>query len=597
MTFFNWLNMFGGLAFFLYGMSVMGEGLEKQSGGSLTTLLGKMTSNPIKGVALGAIVTAVIQSSSATTVMVVGFVNAGLMDLTQSMMQLRQALSIIMGANIGTTITAWFLSMVGIESDNFFINMLKPSSFSPIIAMVGICLLMFSKSTRKKDVGSIFLGFALLMYGMLLMSDSAAPLADMPEFANLLVLFQNPLLGMLMGMLMTAVLQSSSASVGILQAITISGLVTYSAAVPIILGQNIGTCVTAMLSSIGTSKNAKRAALGHLYFNIIGAFIFMLAFYGLNQIIHFSFFNEPVTAFNVAILHSLFNVTCTLVLLPFTKHLERLVCFSIKDKEEKKNAALPNLLDERLLVTPGVAIDAADKVTLEMGILGRENLDLAFEVLQKYDSKKSDLMEENENRVDGYEDKLGSYLIRLSERSLSQQDNRQISKLLHTITDFERISDHTCNLLNSATELHEKKISFSEPAMQDLLVLRQAISEILDLTLNCFASEDLADAIQVEPLEEVIDEICINVKNRHIDRMQRGLCSLEKGFIFQDVLTNLERMSDHCSNIAACIIELQHNSFDTHKYLNELRSSGNQSYKNLQKYYREAYKLPELPKL
>ncbi len=590
MTFFNWLNMFGGLAFFLYGMSVMGEGLEKQSGGSLTTLLGKMTSNPIKGVALGAIVTAVIQSSSASTVMVVGFVNSGIM-------QLRQALSIIMGANIGTTITAWFLSMVGIESDNFFINMLKPSSFSPIIAMVGICLLMFSKSTRKKDVGSIFLGFALLMYGMLLMSDSAAPLADMPEFANLLVLFQNPLLGMLMGMLMTAVLQSSSASVGILQAITISGLVTYSAAVPIILGQNIGTCVTAMLSSIGTSKNAKRAALGHLYFNIIGAFIFMLAFYGLNQIIHFSFFNEPVTAFNVAILHSLFNVTCTLVLLPFTKHLERLVCFSIKDKEEKKNAALPNLLDERLLVTPGVAIDAADKVTLEMGILGRENLDLAFEVLQKYDSKKSDLMEENENRVDGYEDKLGSYLIRLSERSLSQQDNRQISKLLHTITDFERISDHTCNLLNSATELHEKKISFSEPAMQDLLVLRQAISEILDLTLNCFASEDLADAIQVEPLEEVIDEICINVKNRHIDRMQRGLCSLEKGFIFQDVLTNLERMSDHCSNIAACIIELQHNSFDTHKYLNELRSSGNQSYKNLQKYYREAYKLPELPKL
>ncbi len=587
MTFFNWLNMFGGLAFFLYGMSVMGEGLEKQSGGSLTTLLGKMTSNPIKGVALGAIVTAVIQSSSATTVMVVGFVNSGIM-------QLRQALSIIMGANIGTTITAWFLSMVGIESDNFFINMLKPSSFSPIIAMVGICLLMFSKSTRKKDVGSIFLGFALLMYGMLLMSDSAAPLADMPEFANLLVLFQNPLLGMLMGMLMTAVLQSSSASVGILQAITISGLVTYSAAVPIILGQNIGTCVTAMLSSIGTSKNAKRAALGHLYFNIIGAFIFMLAFYGLNQIIHFSFFNEPVTAFNVAILHSLFNVTCTLVLLPFTKHL---VCFSIKDKEEKKNTALPNLLDERLLVTPGVAIDAADKVTLEMGILGRENLDLAFEVIQKYDSKKSDLMEENENRVDGYEDKLGSYLIRLSERSLSQQDNRQISKLLHTITDFERISDHTCNLLNSATELHEKKISFSEPAMQDLLVLRQAISEILDLTLNCFASEDLADAIQVEPLEEVIDEICINVKNRHIDRMQRGLCSLEKGFIFQDVLTNLERMSDHCSNIAACIIELQHNSFDTHKYLNELRSSGNQSYKNLQKYYREAYKLPELPKL
>ena len=318
MSFFDWLNMFGGLAFFLYGMSVMGEGLEKQSGGSLTTLLGKMTSNPIKGVALGAAVTAVIQSSSATTVMVVGFVNSGIM-------QLRQALSIIMGANVGTTITAWFLSLVGIESDNFFINMLKPSSFSPIIALIGICLLMFSKSTRKKDVGSIFLGFALLMYGMLIMSNAAAPLADMPEFANLLILFQNPLLGLLMGLLMTAVLQSSAASVGILQAVTISGLVTYSAAVPIILGQNIGTCVTAMLSSIGTSKNARRAALGHLYFNIIGAIIFLAGFYGLHALINFSFFDEPVAAWDVAVLHSLFNVTCTLVLLPFTKQLERLV--------------------------------------------------------------------------------------------------------------------------------------------------------------------------------------------------------------------------------------------------------------------------------
>lgn len=588
MTFFDWLNMFGGLAFFLYGMSVMGEGLEKQSGGSLTTLLGKMTSNPVKGVALGAAVTAVIQSSSATTVMVVGFVNSGIM-------QLRQALSIIMGANVGTTITAWFLSMVGIESDNFFINMLKPSSFSPIIALVGICLLMFSKSTRKKDVGSIFLGFALLMYGMLIMSNAAAPLADMPEFANLLVLFQNPLLGLLMGLLMTAVLQSSAASVGILQAVTISGLVTYSAAVPIILGQNIGTCVTAMLSSIGTSKNARRAALGHLYFNIIGAIIFLTGFYGLHALLNFSFFNEPVAAFDVAILHSLFNVTCTLVLLPFTKQLERLVCFSIKDKEQPNSATLPEILDERLLVTPGVAIDAADKATLEMGILGRENLDLAFGVMQKYDVKKANIMEENEDRIDSYEDKLGTYLIRLSERSLSQQDNRQISKLLHTITDFERIGDHTCNLLNSSTELYNKKISFSEPAMQDLQVLHNAIEEIMDLTLNCFATEDLADAIRVEPLEEVIDELCNEVKNRHIERMQKGLCSLEKGFVFQDVLTNLERISDHCSNVAACIIELQHDSFDTHKYLNNLRNNGNQSYNNLRRFYREAYQLNRPP--
>ena len=584
MSFFDWLNMFGGLAFFLYGMNVMGEGLEKQSGGSLTTLLGKMSSNPIKGVALGAAVTAVIQSSSATTVMVVGFVNSGIM-------QLRQALSIIMGANVGTTITAWFLSLVGIESDNFFVNMLKPSSFSPIIALVGIALLMFSKSTRKKDVGTIFLGFALLMYGMLIMSSATSPLADMPEFANLMLLFQNPFLGLLMGVLMTAVLQSSAASVGILQAVSSSGLVTYSAAVPIILGQNIGTCVTAMLSAIGANKNARRAALGHLYFNIIGAFIFLIAFYGLHALINFSFFDEPLAAVNVAVLHSLFNVTCTLVLLPFTKQLEALVCLSIKDKEPKNASNWPDLLDERLLVTPGVAIDAADKVTLEMGILGRENLDLAFEVLHKFDIKKADILEENENRIDSYEDKLGTYLIKLSERSLSKQDNRQISKLLHCITDFERIGDHTCNLLNSAAELHDKKISFSEPALLDLHVLRQAIEEILNLTLNCFATEDLADAIRVEPLEEVIDELCNNMKNRHIDRMQKGLCSLEKGFIFLDVLTNLERISDHCSNVAACIIELQHDSFDTHKYLNDLRNNGNKSYNNLRRFYSEAYKL------
>lgn len=587
MDFFNLLTMFGGLAFFLYGMSVMGEGLEKQSGGSLTALLGKMSSNPLKGVALGAAVTAVIQSSSATTVMVVGFVNSGIM-------QLRQALSIIMGANVGTTITAWFLSLVGIESDNFFVNMLKPSSFSPIIAMVGICLLMFAKSTRKKDVGTIFLGFALLMYGMLLMSNAAAPLAEMPEFANLLVLFQNPLLGLLMGLLMTAVLQSSAASVGILQAVTISGMVSYSAAVPIILGQNIGTCVTAMLSSIGTSKNAKRAALGHLYFNIIGALVFLAGFYGLHFLIDAIPYEESITALDVAILHSLFNIVSTLVFLPFTRQLEKLVCFSIKGDPAPVVRTNPaDALDERLLLTPGLALNEADKCTLAMGNLGKESLGLSFGLFYKFDRQKADIIEENEDMIDALEDRLGAYLLKLSARSLSQRDTRQSGKILHTISDFERIGDHTCNLLNSAAELHEKKISFSEPAMQDLTMLVRAVEDILQLALDAFRTEQMQYAVRVEPLEEVIDGLCNDLKNRHIERMQKGLCSLEKGFIYQDVLTNLERISDHCSNIAVCVIEIAHDSFDTHEYLHNIKATGEATYVSLYNSYAEQYRLPQ----
>ncbi len=587
MSIFDVLTMLGGLAFFLYGMEVMGEGLEKQAGGSLTKLLGKMTASPIKGVLLGAAVTAVIQSSSATTVMVVGFVNSGIMKLSQ-------ALSVIMGANIGTTITAWFLSLVGIESDNFFINMLKPSSFSPLLALVGICLLMFAKSTRKKDIGSIFLGFSLLMFGMLTMSTAVAPLADMPGFADLLLLFRNPIFGLLMGALMTGVLQSSAASVGILQALTLSGMVTYSAAVPIILGQNIGTCVTAMLSSIGTSKNARRAALGHLYFNIIGAVIFLAAFYGLHSAVHFAFFDAPIDAWHIAVVHSLFNVTCTLILLPFTRQLERLVCLTIKDEPSAvAKVTEPELLDPRLLLTPGLALEQADKRTLQMGQMGAENLALAFQLLDKYEIDKAQRIEENEERIDSYEDKLGTYLMQLSGRSLSQNDSRKMSKVLHTISDFERIGDHTCNILDSAVELHQKRISFSDEARRELRVLEDAVNETLQLALRAFETEDLKNAVQVEPLEEVIDSLCAELKNRHVLRMQQGLCSLEKGFVYLDTLTNLERISDHCSNVAVCLIEMQHNSFDTHEYLSNLKASGELEYTKLYNTFKEKYALPK----
>ena len=566
MDIFSWFTLFGGLAFFLYGMNIMSDGLERQSGNSLSALLEKMTSNPVKGVLLGAAVTAVIQSSSATTVMVVGFVNSGIMKLTQ-------ALSIIMGANIGTTITAWFLSLISIDSGNFWVKLLKPSSFSPIIAVVGIFLFMFTKSQRKKDIGTICLGFALLMFGMNTMSDAVAPLSDMPEFANLLLMFQNPILGLLMGMVMTAVIQSSSASVGILQALTISGAVTYGAAIPIILGQNIGTCVTAMLSSIGTNKNARRAALGHLFFNIIGAAIFMMAFYGLHAIIRFDFFDQPLEAFHVAIIHSIFNVTCTLVLLPFLGVLEKLVCTILKDEPQAADAEI-ELLDERLLEAPGVGLAQAEKRALEMGAMGRESLRLGFELMSRYDKQKAEIIEANEDRIDTYEDRLGTYLVRLSGRSLSDADGRHVSKILHTISDFERIGDHTCNLLNSAKELYDKKLSFSEAATSDLQVLQRAVDDIMELSLKAFETEDIGYAVQVEPMEEVIDVLCDDMKNRHIDRMQRGLCSLEKGFIYLDVLTNLERISDHCSNLAVCIIELQHDRFDTHEYMNKLKTSG-----------------------
>lgn len=584
MNLFDVLTMLGGLAFFLYGMEILSSGLEKQAGGGLSALLGKMTSNPVKGVILGAAVTAVIQSSTATTVMAVGFVNSGIMKLSQ-------AISVIMGANIGTTITAWFLSLVGIESESLLVNMLKPSSFSPVMALVGICLIMFAKTDRKKDIGSIFLGFALLMNGMVMMSDATAPLADMPEFANLLLLFTNPLIALLLGVLMTGILQSSAASVGILQALSISGLISYNFAIPVILGQNIGTCLTAMLSSIGTSKNARRTALAHLYFNVIGATLFMIALVVAKNVGFAEFLAAPINAVDIAVFHSIFNIVCTLVLLPFTKQLEKLVCMTIKDEPVAGTAEEPALLDERLLLTPTVALEQANKLTLEMAQLGLESLTHDFDIMRKFDTDKAQRIEENEDKIDNYEDKLGTYLMQLSGRSLSQKDSRRSSKILHTISDFERIGDHTCNLLNSATELHQKKISFSDDAYKELVVLEEAVLESLQLTIVAFGTEDLKKAVRVEPLEEVIDYLCDELKNRHIARMQQGVCSLEKGFIYLDVLTNLERISDHCSNVAVCLIEMQHDSFDTHEYLNNLKASGEMEYTKMYDAYRKKYAL------
>lgn len=583
MTIFDVLTMLGGLAFFLYGMNVMGDGLEKQAGGGLSALLGKMTSNPVKGVILGAAVTAIVQSSSATTVMVVGFVNSGIMRLSQ-------AISVIMGANVGTTITAWFLSLIGIESESLLVNMLKPSSFSPLIALIGIILIMFAKTERKKDVGNICLGFALLMSGMVMMSDATAPLADMPEFANLMLLFNNPLIALLVGALMTGIIQSSAASVGILQALTVSGLINYNIAIPIILGQNIGTCVTAMLSSIGTSKNARRTALAHLYFNIIGALIFLIGLYVAYAIGYKELLMQPINALDIAVFHSIFNVVCTVVLLPFTRQLETLVCLTIKDDPQPESREHV-LLDERLLLTPTLALEQANRVTLQMAQLGLESLGHDYDIMRKFEADKAQIIEDNEDKIDNYEDKLGTYLMQLNSRSLSQKDSRRASKILHTIGDFERIGDHTCNLLNSAVELHEKKISFSDDAYKELVVLEEAVMETLQLTIVAFGTEDLRHAVRVEPLEEVIDYLCDELKNRHIARMQQGLCSLEKGFIYLDVLTNLERISDHCSNVAVCLIEMQHDSFDTHEYLNNLKTSGEMEYTKMYNAYREKYSL------
>ena len=583
MNIFDVLSLFGGLALFLFGMSVMGDGLEKSAGSKLKTILERLTSSPLKGFVLGLAVTAVIQSSSATTVMVVGFVNSGIMSL-------RQAIGIIMGANVGTTVTSWILSLSGIQGDSFFVKMLKPSSFSPILAVLGIVLYMFVKSSKKKDIGSILLGFAVLMFGMDTMSSAVAPLKDVPEFTNILLLFSNPILGVLAGAVLTAIIQSSSASVGILQALSATGQITFGSAIPIILGQNIGTCATAMLSSVGTNKNARRTAVVHLYFNIIGTLVFLTGFYALKTIFDFQFVNDSINQVGIAVVHTVFNLTCTAVMLPFAGVLERLACATIKDEENAEDEF--QLLDERLMVTPPVAIEQCRKLTIKMAEKSERAMDQALSLVRNFDPEVYNTVRETESRIDVYEDRLGTYLVKLSAHSLSQSDSREVSRLLHTIGDFERISDHAVDIAKAAEEMHNKEIHFSDDAQGEIDVISSAVRRVLHMSIESFTSGDVNLAFQVEPLEQVVDHLRSVMKNRHVARLQEGSCTIELGFIFSDLLTSFERVSDHCSNIAACMIELQHGSYDTHEYLNSIKNGQNSEFVEIYNDFLKEYVLP-----
>ena len=583
MSIFNLFTLMGGLALFLYGMNLMGESLEQQAGGKLQVILSKLSDNPLKGFLLGLGVTAVIQSSSATTVMVVGFVNSGIM-------QLHQAVGIIMGSNVGTTVTSWLLSLTGIQGDSFWVKMLKPSSFGPILAFAGIILAMFCKSSKKKGVGNILLGFFILMTGMEFMSSSMKPLADMPWFSSLFLHFSNPILGVLAGAALTAIIQSSSASVGILQALALTGSVTYGSAIPIIMGQNIGTCVTAMISSVGASKNAKRAAFVHLYFNVIGVVLFLTAFYSLNALLHFEIIHDTVSVMGIAVIHSTFNVITTLVLLPFNRVLEKLAILTVPDGTSK-DAAAP-LLDKRLLGTPAVATSRAHQCTVDMAQLAQSGLLKAMSLVHIWNDQVSDEVVEQEAQVDHYEDALGTYLVQLSGLPLTVDDNRTVNTLLYSLSDLERISDHSLNLRKSALEVRDKQVPFSHQALEDLNLVEWAVQDIVNLTVQAFANQDNNAARQVEPLEQVIDEIVHQVRSRHVERLQNGQCSITNGFILADLLTCYERVADHCSNVAVAMIEVAHDSFDTHEYLQGVKAD-REGLDRMMDQYRKRYGLAQ----
>lgn len=589
MDIFSVLTMVGGLALFLYGMQVMGDGLAKVSGGKLERILENLTSNPIKAVLLGAGVTAVIQSSSATTVMVVGFVNSGIMKLNQ-------AVGIIMGANIGTTVTSWILSLSGLQGDNVFVKLCKPSSFSPLLAVIGVIFLLFIKDEKKKDIGAIMVGFAVLMFGMETMSDAVKPLANVPEFTGILTAFSNPVLGMIAGAVLTAIIQSSSASVGILQALCVTGAVSYGVAIPIIMGQNIGTCVTALLSSIGATKNAKRAAMVHLYFNIIGTVVFMVLFYTVNAVVGFSFLGTATNAAGIAVIHSLFNVFATMLLLPFGKGLEKLACLTIRDdvqpaevEEERKEL---QLLDSRFLEKPAFAMEQSVHVANKMAEESKRTLFTAMDLLWNYTEDGAKKVGVLENLVDQYEDELGTYLVKLSRQNLSVHDSHTLSIVLHCIGDFERISDHAINIMEAAQEMHDKKLIFSPKAEEELKVFSRAVQDIVEKAYAVFRDQDEKLAQKVEPLEAVVDELNQEVKKRHIRRLREGKCTIELGFILSDITTSLERVADHCSNIAVCVTQVREDTYDTHGYLNSVKNEDSEIFRGLVLEEEEKYLLP-----
>lgn len=588
MTIFNIFSLLGGLALFLFGMDIMGKALEKQAGGQLQKLLSTLTDSPLKGFLLGLVVTAIIQSSSATTVMVVGFVNSGIM-------QLHQAIGIIMGSNVGTTVTSWLLSLSGLEGDSLFIQLLKPTSFSPLLAFVGILLYMCN-SEKKKGVGTILIGFAILMTGMSTMSDAVLPLQNEAWFTSLFVRFSNPLLGVLVGALVTGIIQSSSASVGILQALSATGAITWGSAIPIIMGQNIGTCVTALISSVGANKNARRTAMVHLYFNLIGVSIFLMVFYGLNAMLHFSFTNMSIEAWGIAVVHSVFNITATVILLPFANVLEKLAIATIPDDPVQQSEQFA-LLDERLLNTPAVAVERARAAAAEMAELSRKSVVQAMSLTHNWDPALAQRIREAEEQVDHYEDTLGTYLVRLSTRDMTHADSQSVNTLLHTISDFERISDHSVGLVRSAEEIFQKNVQFSKDACEELNILEGAVQDTLARAVDAFRTGDLHLASKVEPLEQVVDELVRAIKARHIARLQSGNCSIEYGFILEDLLTGYERICDHCSNTAVAQLEVAQDSFDTHAYLNDLRSGNNpaesEKFRQRLERYRKRYFFPE----
>ncbi len=582
MDVFSIITLFGGLAFFLYGMKVMSDGLEKSSGGSLNKNLKKVTQNKLVAMLFGIGMTVAVQSSSAVTVMLVGLVNSGILEFGQT-------IGVLMGSNIGTTLTAWILSLAGIDSDVVWVNLLKPSNFSPILAFAGVLMIMVGKKPKIKDIGGVLIGFSVLMFGMNLMSDSMKPLGEMPEFASILTAFKNPLLSVAVGAIFTGVIQSSAASVAILQALSMTGGITYGIAIPIIMGQNIGTCVTALISSFGVSRNAKKVAVVHFSFNIFGTLICLIPFCVGNMIFKWAFVEEATTPFMIAIVHSIFNVVTTAILLPFSKLLEKLANKIIPDKDEKHE--LDVILDDRLLTVPTVAVQKSFDVVRQMCVLSKKAFADSIGLLGGYDGKKADKVLETEAEIDKFEDRLGTYMMKLSKIGVSDADSKSIAKILHTIDDFERIGDHAVNMLGVAKEIHEKEIVFSDEANREINILTQAIAEILKITADAFENNDVDLAKKVEPLEQVIDDLIMVVKRNHITRLRGGNCTIQLGFVLSDLLTNYERVSDHCSNIAVAVIESAHGTFEAHEYLETVKDEHNKEFEKLYEEYGKQFRI------
>lgn len=590
MDFFDILTMIGGLALFLYGMQVLGEGLSKASGGRMEQILGKLTSNKLKAVLFGAAVTAVIQSSSAATVMVVGFVNSGIMKLSQ-------AIGVIMGANVGTTVTSWILSLSGIESGSFWLSLLKPSSFAPVLAITGVGLFLFSEKRKKKNAAQILIGFAVLMFGMETMSDAVKPLAEAPEVKNLFALFSSPVPGLLAGVFLTALLQSSSASIGILQALCAAGAISYGSAVPIIMGQNIGTCVTALLSSVGTSPNARRAAAVHLYFNLIGTAVFMALFYGLHAVFFFPFMERPAEAYGIAVVHSVFNIFAACLLLPFADGLEKLAYLTIRRDASENNKvryvdADAKLLDSRFLEKPALAMEQCKRVMSHMAVGAKESYMHTLDLLHRFDKEKAEEISRIEEDIDRYEDMIGTYLLKLSGQRLSEEDSRTLMLFLECIGDFERISDHAAGIMEAYRELWEKEKKFSNKALVELDIFARAVANMMEITLEVFDRENAGPAVEMQPLSQVITELGAEVRTRHIKRLRKGKCTIEMGFLLADIVNGGERIAAHCAHIAASVIETQAKSLEIHGYLSASRENGTEKQKQLYHSFKGKYVLP-----